>query len=171
MRASEVPCILDLPGIYGIGGFLAVSRELRVLWSPPYMSRLWCVARLRFMGRRFVLIETLARHPSSQLPNSTEVFEIAAFRKANPLGKLVFQPLFIERDVLANWLGTYLLVSTLILFIAIGAGRSSTAPRIIFLGICCFGLLPAVHYVRKGYSEPRECFATSSLGLQDSSMS
>ena len=166
MRASEVPCILDLPGIYGIGGFLAVSRELRVLWSPPYLSRLWCVARLRFMGRRFVLIETLARDPSSQLPNSTEVFEIAAFRKANPLGKLVFQPLFVERDILANWLGMYLLVSALLLFIATGARGGSSLPFFVFLGICCFGLLPAVHYLRKGYSEPRAGFATSSSGLE-----
>ena len=26
-------------GIYGIGGFLAVSSELRILWSRPYLSR------------------------------------------------------------------------------------------------------------------------------------
>lgn len=26
-------------GIYGIGGFLAVSSELRILWSQPYLSR------------------------------------------------------------------------------------------------------------------------------------
>ena len=28
-------------GIYGLGGFLKVSKELRVLWSTPYLSRLW----------------------------------------------------------------------------------------------------------------------------------
>ena len=27
-------------GIYGIGGWLSVSRELRILWSPPYFSPL-----------------------------------------------------------------------------------------------------------------------------------
>lgn len=26
-------------GIYGIGGFLAVTKEMRILWSPPYLSR------------------------------------------------------------------------------------------------------------------------------------
>eukprot|EP00438_Fugacium_kawagutii_P031980 Skav207041 [mRNA] locus=scaffold975:213281:220904:- [translate_table: standard] len=26
-------------GIYGIGGFLSVAKELQVLWSPPYLSR------------------------------------------------------------------------------------------------------------------------------------
>lgn len=26
-------------GIYGLGGFLKASKELRILWSPPYLSR------------------------------------------------------------------------------------------------------------------------------------
>ena len=30
-------------GIYGLGGFLKASKELRILWSPPYFSRLWCI--------------------------------------------------------------------------------------------------------------------------------
>lgn len=33
-------------GIRGIGGFLLVARELRILWSPAYLTRLWCVAWL-----------------------------------------------------------------------------------------------------------------------------
>lgn len=32
-------------GIYGLGGFLQVSKELRVLWSAPYLSRLWSLGR------------------------------------------------------------------------------------------------------------------------------
>ena len=31
-------------GIYGLGGFLRVSKELRVLWSAPYLSRLGAMA-------------------------------------------------------------------------------------------------------------------------------
>ncbi|CAE7510585.1 unnamed protein product, partial [Symbiodinium sp. KB8] len=54
-------------GVYGIGGFLRISHELRILWSPPYLSRLWCV------------------------------FELAAYRKVNPDGKITFAPLFVER--------------------------------------------------------------------------
>jgi len=30
-------------GIDAIAGFLSVSRQLRILWSPSYLSRLWCV--------------------------------------------------------------------------------------------------------------------------------
>lgn len=26
-------------GIYGLGGFLKASKELRILWSPPYLTR------------------------------------------------------------------------------------------------------------------------------------
>ena len=34
-------------GIYGLGGFLSVSKELRVLWSTPYLSRLWLLGPKR----------------------------------------------------------------------------------------------------------------------------
>eukprot|EP00435_Cladocopium_sp_Y103_P068989 s352_g32.t1 len=64
-------------GIYGLGGFLKASKELRILWSPPYLSRLWCI------------------------------FELAAYRISNPAGKIVLQPLFVEASVLAGWLGMH----------------------------------------------------------------
>ena len=31
-------------GIHGIGGFLLVSKELRIIRSPVYFTRLWCAA-------------------------------------------------------------------------------------------------------------------------------
>lgn len=65
-------------GIYGLGGFLKVAKELRVLWSPPYLSRLWCV------------------------------FELAAYRTANPTGKIVLNPLFIESVCTIMFLGSLL---------------------------------------------------------------
>ena len=46
-------------GIRAIGAFLAASSELRVLWSAPYLDRLWCL------------------------------FELAAYRKLNPQGRIV----------------------------------------------------------------------------------
>ncbi|OLP96744.1 putative serine/threonine-protein kinase [Symbiodinium microadriaticum] len=64
-------------GIYGLGGCLAVSKELRILWSKPYLSRLWCV------------------------------FEIAAYRFINPNGKITLAPLFFETGVAMLWLGQY----------------------------------------------------------------
>ncbi|CAE7229696.1 unnamed protein product [Symbiodinium pilosum] len=53
-------------GIYNIGGVLAVSANLHVLWSAPYLSRLWCV------------------------------FELAAYRKMNPTGRITKAPLYLE---------------------------------------------------------------------------
>ncbi|CAK9003423.1 Uncharacterized protein SCF082_LOCUS7738 [Durusdinium trenchii] len=69
-------------GIYGIGGFLSVSRELQVMWSPPYLKRLWCV------------------------------FELAAYRKANPQGKITLSPLYVEQIVLMLILGLYAVLGT-----------------------------------------------------------
>eukprot|EP00913_Durusdinium_trenchii_P000002 g2.t1 len=65
-------------GIYGLGGFLKASKELRIMWSPPYLSRLWCI------------------------------FEVAAYRMANPNGKISVRPLFVEITVLASWTGVLL---------------------------------------------------------------
>ena len=53
-------------GIMSISSFLKASEELRVLWSEPLLSRLWCV------------------------------FEIAAFRKLKPEGKIVIAPVTNE---------------------------------------------------------------------------
>ncbi|CAE7224141.1 unnamed protein product [Symbiodinium sp. KB8] len=72
----DVACIhqadpaLKERGIYGIGGFLQHAAELRVLWTPPYLTRLWCI------------------------------FELAAYRVANPTGRITLTPIFIEHSVL-----------------------------------------------------------------------
>ncbi|CAE7217345.1 Calmodulin [Symbiodinium sp. CCMP2592] len=73
-------------GIDGISGFLKVSRELRILWSVPYLSRLWCV------------------------------FELGAFRRANPSGKITLAPLFIEQ--LLFWMVLGQTVITNVYFLA-----------------------------------------------------
>ncbi|CAL1158856.1 unnamed protein product [Cladocopium goreaui] len=69
-------------GINGIGGFLLVSRELRILWSQPYLSRLWCV------------------------------FEVATYKKMNPGGNIVMAPLFVDESVLLKYLGILLCTVT-----------------------------------------------------------
>mmetsp|Transcript_62344 Transcript_62344/g.146342 ORF Transcript_62344/g.146342 Transcript_62344/m.146342 type:complete len:545 (+) Transcript_62344:85-1719(+) len=53
-------------GIDNIGTFLAATAELRVLWSEPYLTRIWCI------------------------------FELAAFRKMNPTGKIRVVPLLVD---------------------------------------------------------------------------
>ncbi|CAK9073673.1 unnamed protein product [Durusdinium trenchii] len=65
-------------GVYGLGGFLKASKELRILWSSPYFLRLWCV------------------------------FELAAYRTANPGGKVTLAPLFVEMAVAVYLIGYYL---------------------------------------------------------------
>ncbi|CAJ1405677.1 unnamed protein product [Effrenium voratum] len=67
-------------GVYGIGGFLSISQELRILWTPQYLSRLWCV------------------------------FEIAMYRKANPSGKITLAPVYVEVVALCLWLTMVLLM-------------------------------------------------------------
>ncbi|CAE7261576.1 unnamed protein product [Symbiodinium natans] len=64
---NQVDTVLMERGVFGIAGFLSLSSELRILWSSPYLSRLWCV------------------------------FELAAYKKVRPTGKISFRPLFIEK--------------------------------------------------------------------------
>ncbi|CAE7243422.1 smg1 [Symbiodinium natans] len=79
--------------IYSIGGFLQVSKELWVLWSPQYLSRLWCV------------------------------FEIAAFRIGNPQGRIRILPLFMSKTMVLMYIGLYLASCTMWLFIALGVNN------------------------------------------------
>ena len=44
-------------GIHGIGGFLLVSKELRIIWSPVYFTRLWCAALLKI--QEFVFLDSM----------------------------------------------------------------------------------------------------------------
>ncbi|CAE7390840.1 unnamed protein product, partial [Symbiodinium necroappetens] len=81
-------------GVYGLGGFLKVSKELRVLWSRPYLSRLWCV------------------------------FELAAYRHANPSGRITLAPLFVERAMLILFFATYFASSLFITFVILGGFQS-----------------------------------------------
>eukprot|EP00415_Alexandrium_ostenfeldii_P002437 UN2437 len=70
----DVACIcqtddrLKDAGIKALRGFLMRSRELHVMWSPEYFSRLWCV------------------------------YELAAFMRINGAGAIQFRPIFMEQD-------------------------------------------------------------------------
>ncbi|CAK9070872.1 Probable flavin-containing monooxygenase 1, partial [Durusdinium trenchii] len=104
-------------GIYGIGGILSVSRELRVLWSAPYLSRLWCV------------------------------FELAAFRKASPQGKITLSPLFIEAAVACVWILFYV-TSTISLISFTYSGESAEYVGIFLNTI---PVLVAAHILRVNF--------------------
>lgn len=80
-------------GIYAIGGFLAVSAELQILWDRPYFDRLWCV------------------------------FELAAFRTCNPQGKISLTPLFVEAGLVFGLVVLYVWTTLHWLFPALGWPR------------------------------------------------
>ena len=61
-------------GIMSISAFLLGSEELRVLWSEPLLSRLWCI------------------------------FEIAAYRKLKPEGRIIIAPVNNEFSALLMFL-------------------------------------------------------------------
>lgn len=107
-------------GIYAIADFLRVSKELRVLWSPPYLSRLWCV------------------------------FELAAYRKANPNGRVSVTPVFVEFTVLICVLSNY---GVSFVFLTI---RVHSVSGLGFLILCLLAgtvpILVALHYLRNYFA-------------------
>ncbi|CAE7657252.1 amt-3 [Symbiodinium pilosum] len=98
-------------GVHGIGGFLAVTRELRVLWS-----RLWCI------------------------------FELAAFRTANPTGQITLAPLFVEMTVFCMWL--VLCMGNFFFWVArSGYGGANVVAYVQ----TALPFLPGIHLLRKNY--------------------
>ncbi|CAE7812639.1 unnamed protein product, partial [Symbiodinium sp. CCMP2456] len=101
-------------GVYGIAGFLSLADEMRVLWSLPYLTRLWCV------------------------------FELAAYRKVNPGGKIAFRPLFIERVLFQLLLATYAYQTILLASRTVDSITSLAYVRYLFFvlpwALCVYGL-------------------------------
>ena len=108
-------------GLYGIGGCLAVAKELRVLYSPEYLSSLWCW------------------------------FELVGFRKANPEGKLVLAPLFIERSAPVCFLITWCtaISSNMVAVYVDFETRERNTGAAFFV----FPILLLVHTMRHNYRE------------------
>eukprot|EP00438_Fugacium_kawagutii_P036188 Skav232975 [mRNA] locus=scaffold1735:430579:431985:+ [translate_table: standard] len=113
-------------GIYGIGGCLAVTKELRILYTSQYLSSLWCV------------------------------FELVGFRKVKPQGKLSLSPLFIERSSLLCAFFMFCVVLLNIIMMANTEpdwrGRYITVG---FLLVSLPPLIFAVHTMRFNYREKR----------------
>ena len=163
-------------GIYGLGGFLSMSKQLRVLWSPDYLQRLWCVYLVEICIPGANVMETvdICRYrrliPSGQQSRSENVllhvssrllypllifqnpfpprFELAAYRKANPAGKIVLAPLYIEAIVSSTMLGSYAVVVMFWLTQAMSVRLSFTYAGYILSLIpayIAFHFLPTLH--------------------------
>ncbi|CAE6966328.1 GIP [Symbiodinium natans] len=120
----QVDHMLMERGVYGIAGFLSISSELRILWSSPYLSRLWCV------------------------------FELAAYKKVNPEGKITFRPLFVERVV------SVMMASTYVFAMAFLIARDILGPGAILLGfgfamwVCPYSL--GIYLLRMNFREKHQ---------------
>ncbi|CAE7364076.1 BPHL [Symbiodinium sp. CCMP2592] len=132
----DVACIhqrdpeLKERGIYSIGGFLKKAKELHVLWTPSYLHRLWCV------------------------------FELAAYRVANPSGKITLSPVFMEQSILLC--AAVLWCSAWCYFTAMASGLSFLGifkSELLPLGISTLPLGILIHRLRRLFHAKRQMFA------------
>jgi len=107
-------------GVYGLGGCLRRSRQLQVLWSSPYLSRLWCV------------------------------FELAAYRQANPHGRICWTPLFRERALLAMFVLCCWMTALFWAFAALQAGPES---NMIGYAVSLLPVILGTHALRRTFRE------------------
>eukprot|EP00438_Fugacium_kawagutii_P001395 Skav209313 [mRNA] locus=scaffold994:492784:495269:+ [translate_table: standard] len=112
------PCRMQ-HGIMSIPTFLAASDELRVLWSPPLLSRLWCV------------------------------FELAAYRKVNPEGRIIIAP--IKTEFCACLMFLWWQVSSMGLWLWIvrpyRPDDGNLIPAVLAALVACCTLIPASAHV------------------------
>lgn len=102
-------------GIMSISAFLAASDELRVLWSSPLLSRLWCV------------------------------FELAAYRKVNPEGRIVIAPLRNESSACIMFL--WWQAACAAFWVArSGAGGGNPTSMLLVLLVLFSALIPATAF-------------------------
>ncbi|CAK9099358.1 Uncharacterized protein SCF082_LOCUS46531 [Durusdinium trenchii] len=112
-------------GIRGIGGFLQHSKVLLILWSPAYLSRLWCV------------------------------FELAVFRMANPNGKISLVPMVMVKLAVCCFLTMLCaVISTMsVPCLKLDSPNASFRLQVILITIGALPLAVAVHKSRKSISE------------------
>ena len=107
-------------GVYGIAGFLRISQELRILFSGPYFSRLWC---LDGTWSLWSVRESSVKQAIGAQRRC--IFEIAAYKKVNPSGKITFRPLLFEAVVVGLLLSAYCFCYIYLAWTAIDAARMS----------------------------------------------
>ena len=111
-------------GLYTIGGCLTATKELRVLYSPEYLSSLWCV------------------------------FELVGFRKAHPEGKLTISPLFVERSAaicaFIMWCAALAAIAGIALTDSSFRERNVV---VVFMALFLLPVIFLVHALRHSYRE------------------
>ena len=107
-------------GINNLASFLAASAELRVLWSQPLLTRLWCV------------------------------FEIAAYRKVNPAGKVTLAPLSLESVVCK----LFVILHCALLFLFFVRAAGSDWEIVMWILLTC-GFFPFVYTLRQHHQSQR----------------
>ena len=155
-------------GIQSIGGFLSVSRELRILWSPVYLSRLWCVTRHMSLWQPEKMCSACSsRKPCFEMvPNcvlsrhSSKVFELPTYKKINPTGKVVLAPVFCE-TIAAIVYSSIAATAAAFWTIRSGGLGSGAVDAVTLLGLLATILpfLITVHCLRKSYREKRQLFS------------
>ena len=103
-------------GVYGLGGFLKASKELRILWSPLYFERLWCI------------------------------FELAAYRTANPDGKITLIPLFMETAVSIYFVAGY--VNVLVVWVILSV-EGLESYQVLSFSLQSFLAFVMVYFLRR----------------------
>jgi len=126
-------------GISHIAGFLKKSDELQVMWSVDYLSRLWCV------------------------------FELAAYRTANPSGKITLMPLFVEKTFAVLIVAVYGFTSVWVLaeakFIPLGS-------EVWIFGVALIPVGLAAHALRKSFLSKHQLLtALANFELESSTCS
>eukprot|EP00439_Symbiodinium_sp_Y106_P023981 s5031_g2.t3 len=105
------------------------AAELRVLWTPPYLTRLWCI------------------------------FELAAYRVANPTGRITLTPIFIEHSVL--FLAPALWFASSCYWAAIASGLDKYGYFVgeaLPIGLALIPLVGFVHGLRRFFCAKHKLF-------------
>ena len=133
-----------------------MTEELRILWSPPYLSRLWCVwvlvkgVKSSYHNRGSIVNDSNVDSAPmvseiKPLTKNPGVFELAAYRTANPSGRIAFQPIFVENLILKSFFGIAAIQGTYLATLQFPTVRGLAGIQ----ALVCFGLiLPLIQVVR-----------------------
>ncbi|CAE7439947.1 miaA, partial [Symbiodinium pilosum] len=122
-----------------------LSLLLSSCWHQVFLA--WALAAVLVMA---LYVLNLLPLPLRVPRNENLVFEIAAYRRANPNGELKVQPMFVERNILLAWI---------CMFLCLGVFMFVRLPGIHWRGaVGFFVFFPGIHVIRKGYQQQEQMF-------------